>query len=73
MIQLVIGTTTNRKTVVVDENRTVTDVISNTIDFPMGDNMHLNGVRVTDTSKTFAELGVTDRAVLLAVIKADNA
>lgn len=72
MIQLTIGSTTNRKTVIVDENITVREALSS-VTFPMSDTLRLNGETVHDLDATLSSFGVTDRAALLAVTKADNA
>lgn len=72
MIQLTIGTTTNRKTVIVDENTTIRDAIQ-LVTFPMGDALRLNGESVHDLDATIASFNVGERAALLAVTKADNA
>ena len=72
MIQLTIGTTTNRKTVIVDENTTIRDALQ-LVTFPMGDTLRLNGESVHDLGATIASFNVGERAALLAVTKADNA
>lgn len=72
MIQLTIGSTANRKTVIVDESITIREALTR-VQFPMGDNLRLNGDPVHDLDSTLADFNVGERAALLAVTKADNA
>lgn len=75
MLNITIGTNTTRKKVIIDPNKTIEEVLKeNNINLSVG-TIHLNGARiqVSDLSKTFSELGVTDGAFLISIAKADNA
>lgn len=77
MINLQIGTNTQRKTVLVQPQDSLQDVLDNNEVNINGSALHLNGTLIAgvDTDKTFADLGVQDgsKAMLIAVIKADSA
>lgn len=75
MIKVVVGNNVKRESVIVDENSTLRSVLEdNGIDYSVG-RMHLDGSSLEPgaLSKTFAELGITDKCYLLNVAKADNA
>lgn len=77
MIQLTIGTNTERKNVIVEPGDTLADVLeANEVDYSHAA-LHLNGSLIAgcDTDQTFEELGVQDgkSAMLIAVVKADSA
>ena len=72
MIQVIIGTNLNRKTVTVDPSRTIKSVLDEyDIDYSIG-GIHLDGIAITGTelNKTFTECGVTEKCMLVSVIKA---
>ncbi len=74
MIQVTIGTNTNRTKVNVDPNRTLRSVLEeNEVNYSVAA-VHLDGVSLKpgDMDKTFADLGITESCYLIAVIKADN-
>lgn len=77
MINLSIGTNTERKNVMVEPTQTLSEVLSAQGVNVNGCALHLNGSMIAgaDTQETFAALGVIDgtKATLIAVIKADSA
>lgn len=75
MLELIIGSNLNRKTVIVDPSTTPKAALdANGIDYTVG-NIHLDGVTLntTDMNKTFAALGVQGKASLIVVVKGDAA
>jgi sulfur carrier protein ThiS len=77
MIKLLIGTNTERKSVMVEADQTLAATLAaNNVDTARSA-MHLNGTLIpgVDTELTFSELGIKDgdEAMLIAVIKADSA
>lgn len=77
MVSIKVGTATKRKTVVVESDTTISDVIAKS-EMNMGTaTMFLNGTPLSnaDYDSTLEELGVEDEAEasLLAVVKADSA
>lgn len=77
MINLTIGTNTERKTVIVDATQTIEDILEDNQVDVSGTALHLNGSLIPgcDVEKTLPELGVADggSAMLIAVTKADSA
>lgn len=74
MINVIVGTNTNRKRITVDPNRTVKSVLEeNNIDYAVG-NIHLDGLTVAGEglNKTFTEHGITESCALIAVVKAEG-
>lgn len=75
MIQVTIGTNTNRKKVTIDPNRTLRSVLEeNEINYAVAQ-LHMDGASLQpgDLDKTFSQLGIVDSCYLIAVVKADNA
>jgi hypothetical protein len=75
MIQVTIGTNTNRKKVTVDPNSTIRKVLDdNNINYSVA-TLHMDGATLQpgDIDKTFADFGITESCYLIAVVKADNA
>lgn len=73
MVKIIVGNNVKRETVIVSEDTTMKSVLENQgIDYTRG-TMHLDGAPLQpgDLNKTFAQMGVTDRAFLLNVVKAD--
>lgn len=77
MVNLTIGTNTDRKTVIVESNKTLKDILSNEEINVTGCALHLNGSLIpgADLDQTLTELGIADggKAMLIAVMKADSA
>lgn len=74
MIQVIIGTNLERKTITVDPSRTIKSVLEeNNIDYSKG-GVHLDGLAIAggDINKTFADHNITERCILVSVIKADG-
>ena len=76
MINLKIGTNTERKDVIVSPDSTIEDILNENNISVVGCALHLNGTLIpqVDTDHTFAELGIPDgsKAMLIAVVKADS-
>jgi hypothetical protein len=77
MINLTIGTNTERRTVIVEPTETLASVLSANNVITSNAAIHLNGSLIPgcDMQCTFDELGVEDdtEAMLIAVVKADSA
>lgn len=74
-IRVTVGTNTSRKNVIVDNSKTLREVLEeNEIDYSRA-NVNLDGASLNpgDMDKTFAELGITENCFLIASIKQDNA
>lgn len=75
MIQVTIGTNTNRIKKTIDPSMTLRQVLDeNQINYSVA-NLHLDGCSLQpgDLDKSFTALGITDSCYLIAVVKADNA
>jgi sulfur carrier protein ThiS len=77
MINLTIGTNTERKTAIVEATEVLADVLAENGVITSSAAIHLNGSLIPgcDLGCTFEELGVEDNtsAMLIAVVKADSA
>ncbi len=74
MIEVTIGTNTNRSKIVVDPNTTIRRVLEDEhIDYSVGA-IHLDGVSLTggDFDKTFKDFNISEKCYLIAVVKADG-
>ncbi len=74
MIQVLIGTNTNRKRITVDPSRSIKSVLEeNHIDYSTG-GIHLDGIAVAgaDLNKSFTEHGITEDCILISVVKGDG-
>ena len=75
MVKVTVGTNTNRNTVVVDGDTKLRKVLEDeSIDYSKG-TIHLDGASLKpgDLDKTFNDLGITEKAYLISVVKADSA
>lgn len=75
MVSIIVGNNVKRETKIVSETATLRQTLEDAgIDYTRGA-MHLDGAPLQpgDLDKTFADLGVSERAYLLNVVKADNA
>lgn len=75
MIQIRIITNATRKTIATDVNSTVREVLeANDVNYEMTP-IYIDGapLGIGDHDKTFAELGITEKCTLTAVIKTENA
>lgn len=75
MIQIRIVTNTWRKTIATDENNTVRDVLeANEVNYEIAP-VYIDGapLEIGEHDKTFAELGITEKCMLTAVRKLENA
>ncbi len=77
MINLTIGTNTERKNVIVEPTEILGDVLEENNVNTASAAIHLNGSLIPgcDLDQSFEELGVEDdtQAMLIAVVKADSA
>lgn len=76
IIQVKIGTNTNRKTVNLDNSTTLRNALeSNGVELDSQGVISLDGcpLQPGDINKTFADFGVDERCSLTKVVKADNA
>jgi glutaminase len=74
-IQVTIGTNLNRNKIVVPDTETIRNTLeANDIDYSVA-TVNLDGasLKAGDMDKTFAELGITEKCYLCAVVKAENA
>lgn len=75
MISIKVGTNTQRTTVLVSEDTTPKQVFKDTgVDYSRA-TVHLDGgtLSTEQMNKSFKDLGCVDDAMLIAVIKTDNA
>lgn len=74
MIQITIGTNTNRERVLVDPNTTIRQVLEeHNIDYSVG-GIHLDGMSIggSQLDETFAEKGIKEKCMLISVVKSDG-
>ena len=75
MIQVTVGTNTNRRRVNVDPNLTVKEVLEqNNVNYS-ATTIHLDGapLNATEINSTFTDLGIDSDRYLLSIVKAENA
>lgn len=75
MISVRIVTNTNRKTIVIDPNYTIRQALeANEVNYSETP-VYLDGspLQAGDHDKTFAEIGITEKCILTAVKKTENA
>lgn len=75
-VKVKLGTTTTRKTVIVDSSKTPRELfMENDIELTGDVSIQLDGDRLgtREMDKSLAELGVHDTAMLLAVVNTKNA
>ena len=75
MLQITVGTNTNRKVVMIPEDYTLHQCLEeNGINYSAAQTS-LDGcvLQPGDMDKTFAEMGITEKAYLVSVQKMDNA
>lgn len=73
MVKVVVGNNVKRETKIVNPDTTLKAVLEEAgVDYSRG-SMHLDGATLQpgDLNKTFAQLGITERAFLINVVKAD--
>ena len=77
MINLTIGTNTERKTVIVEPTDILSEVLEENNVITTSAAIHLNGSLIPgcDLESSFEDLGIQDnsQAMLIAVVKADSA
>lgn len=75
MIQVKIVTNAIRKTIAIDENRTVREVLeANEVNYENAP-VYIDGapLGIGDHDKTFTALGITEKCMLTSVVKTENA
>lgn len=75
MVKVTVGTNTKRSNVTVNGDTKLKKVLQDEgIDYSKG-TIHLDGATIKpgDLDKTFDELGITETAYLISVVKADSA
>ena len=75
MVKVTVGNNVKRESVIIDESTTLRYALENAgVDYTRGV-MHLDGSSLNpgDLDKTFADFGITEKCLLLNVVKADNA
>lgn len=75
MLNITIGTNTSRKQVVVAPDTVLRDLLENNgVNTSVG-TIHIDGVPMTvaQMGMTLAEIGVSDKAFIISIAKADNA
>lgn len=77
MINLTIGTTTSRQTVIVEPTAVLGDILAENNVSTVGSALHLNNTLIPGAAlgDTLEQLGIADgsSAMLIAVVKADSA
>lgn len=74
MIQVTVGTNTNRKKLVVEKDRTLRSVLEEAeLDYSTG-TLNLDGatIKTGELDKTFEELGILEKCYLVSIVKADS-
>lgn len=75
MVQVKLSTNTQRKTITVDANTSIRNILEeNNIDYSRTP-IYIDGapLQIGDMDKTLAECGITDRCMIAAIVKTDNA
>lgn len=75
MVQVKLSTNTQRKTITVDANTSIRNILEeNDIDYSRTP-IYIDGapLQVGDMDKTLAECGIADRCMIAAIVKTDNA
>lgn len=73
MIKVTCQNNTTRKEIIVNEDTTLAQAFREAGVSTEYATVSLNGRTVTDTTATFADYGITDSCMLLAIIKQHNA
>ena len=74
MIKIIVGTNTEKKTLIVEPTRTLRSVLEEAeTDYTTG-SLHLDGATLKpgDLDKTFADFGITEKCYLINVVKSDS-
>lgn len=74
MIKVIVGTNTQRESVIVDPSKSLRSVLEEKgIDYATG-TIHLDGspIQAGNLDQTFTDLGVTEKCYLVVVVKGDG-
>lgn len=75
MLEITLGTNTSRIKVIVPGTTVLRTLLEdNNVNYSVG-TIHIDGCPITpgDMDKTLTELGITEKAFIIAIIKSDNA
>jgi hypothetical protein len=75
MIKVLVGTSTQKKNVIVEEGDTLKEVLDNNeVDYSVAQ-VYLDGATLQpgDLDKTFKDFSITESCMLIAVVKQSNA
>ena len=74
MIKIIVGTNTDKKTLIVEPTRTLRSVLEEAETDYITGSLHLDGatLRPGDLDKTFADFGITEKCYLINVVKSDS-
>lgn len=75
MVRVIVSNNTSRKTEIVNENKTIREVLDDAQINYATTTVHLDGspLRPGDMDKTFSDFGIAESCYLTAIVKADNA
>lgn len=74
MIKVIVGTTTQRKSVIVPKTTTIRSILEeNDIDYTVG-TIHIDGASLTpgEIDKDLEQFGVTEKCNIIVVVKGDG-
>lgn len=74
MIKVIVGTNTNKETLIVEASRTLRSVLEEAEVNYSGGTLNLDGapVKIGDLDKTFTEIGITEKCYLINIVKSDS-
>ena len=75
MLEITLGTNTSRTKVIVPKSTVLRDLLEeNDVNYSVG-TIHIDGCPITtgDMDRTLGDLGITEKAFIIAIIKSDNA
>lgn len=75
MLEITLGTNTSRTKVIVPGSTVLRDLLEdNNVNYSVG-TIHIDGCPISsgDMDKTLSDLGITSKAFIIAIVKADNA
>lgn len=75
MVRVIVSNNTSRKTEIVNENKTIREILDAAQINYAATTVHLDGspLRPGDMDKTFGDFGIAESCYLTAIVKADNA
>lgn len=75
MVRVIVSSNTSRKTEIVNESKTIREVLDDAQINYAATTVHLDGspLRPGDIDKSFDDFGISESCYLTAIVKADNA